>query len=172
MSAITDKDAILAFLGGAGGDHKDRLYSETLEWSDVQLEACHDHIQHIFPLHEDSHMARTWPVVNKEIVEEGKDNPAVLSNLKAAKDRFQSFFGACDGDDNWKIKQDRWCRDGNHNILRITRIIRSLRLFGLETESQDFYKRMSDIAERCGISNISKAYWWRAANEDVWETLR
>ena len=172
MSAITDSKMILAFLGGTGADHKGRLYGETLSWSDVQLEDCHDQCQWIFPLHEDSHMARTWPVVNKEIVEEAKRNPAVLDNLRAAKDRFEVFLGVCNDDGNWKFKQDRWCRDGNHNLLRVTRIIRCLRLFGLEEEAQDFYKKVLAVAERCGISNVTKAYWWRAANEDVWETLR
>jgi hypothetical protein len=172
MSVITDKKTILAFLEGTGTDHKDRHYADTLEWSDIQLEACHDQVQWIFPLHEDSHMARTWPVVNKEIVDEAKKNLAILQNLRLAKERFQCFLGMGVGDLNWKIKQDRWCRDKNHNLLRVTRIIRCLRLFGLEDEAQDFYKLASDVAERCGISNVSKAYWWRAFNEDVWKTLR
>ena len=67
---ITDKDYIIGFLKGTSADFKGRTYYEILECSDEELEKCHDQVQHIFPLHEHSNMAHTYPILSKEIVEE------------------------------------------------------------------------------------------------------
>ena len=175
VGRITDSSYILGFLSGKTEDYKGREYLETLEWSDAELEECHDQIQHIFPLHEDSRMARTWPVVSKEIVEEGKKNAKVIANLKVAKDRFERFWGLNNHESH--SKQDRWCRmmpsgRPNHNLLRITRVIRCLRLFGLEDEANEFYCCATEAANRCGVGGATLTYWKMALNDDVWETLQ
>ena len=170
MSAITDKKTIIDFLSGDGTDHKGRYYHDTLEWSDVQLEQCHDQVQWIFPLHEDSHMARTWPVVNKEIVEEAKLKGTVIINLNKAADRFEKFLGI--GKYSNHARQNLWCRPNNHNLLRVTRIIRSLRLFGLQKRAEEFYHAAMKAQARCGVWEDTRTYWHKAMYEDVWDSLR
>ena len=167
---ITDEEMILSFLAGEGADHLGRFYIDTLDWSDIQLEACHDQIQWIFPLHEDSKMARVYPVLSPEIVEKAKNDPVILNNLIDAKTRFERFYGIGTYDD--RMKQDRWCRDKNHNLLRITRIIRCLRLFGLEKEAKDFYDKVIVVANRCGINKNTYTYWNMALNDKVWDSLQ
>ena len=49
----------------------------------------------------------------------------------------------------------------DHNHLRITRIIRSLRILGLEAEALAFYHVLITVAEHA--SESSKGYWKRAA---------
>ena len=59
---------------------------------------------------------------------------------------------------NWVVKSD-------HNHLRISRIIRSLRVLGLEQNAQAFYKAIQDVSKdypgRIGARSIM--YWKRAA---------
>ena len=167
---IADKEYILDFLSGDSEDHQSRIYSEMLEWSDIQLEECHDQIQWIFPLHEPSRKATTYPVLNEETVEAGRKNPKIIKNLRAAKDRFENFYGI--GQYENFAKQDRWCRDGNHNLLRITRIIRSLRLFDLEIEAQEFYDYAVEVANRCSINQNTLNYWNKAWEDNVWDSLQ
>jgi len=173
---ITDKEVIVDFLKGVGPDHRGRLFSDTLAWTDFELEDCHDQVQWIFPLHEDSNMAKVWPVLLPETVEEAKKHPEVLANLREAKDRFEIFLGIGEHED--RMKQDRWCRDKNHNLLRITRIIRSLRLFGLEAEATKFYGEVVKVAYsydtsgKSEVSDLTLKYWHKSYNDDIWESLR
>jgi len=168
---ITDKDYILGFMNGTSADFKSRTYADILASSDEELEECHDQVQHIFPLHEHSNMAvKTYPLLSKEVVEEGKQDKAVIANLLKAKDRFEIFYGI--GKHNNPTRHSKWCRHMNHNLLRITRIIRSLRLFGLEDEAKEFYENVLAAESNYQVSPVTKGYWWRAVNEDVWKTLR
>lgn len=174
MAAITDKDYILGFLNGTSNDFKGRSYSEMLGWSDIQLEKCHDQIQHIFPLHEKSDFAVSYPILSPDVVEEAKKDPAIIANIRAALDRFERFFGIEPYD---KMKQDRWCNLGfggrpNHNILRVTRIIRSLRIFGLEKEAEALFDSVVGISDSRFDNERMLVYWRKALNDNIWETLR
>ena len=170
MGAITNKDYILGFLNGTSEDYKGRKYKETIQWSDEELEYCHDQVQHVFPLHEESHMAKNFPVLSKEIVEEAKKNEAILNNIKAGAKRFERFFGIGAFKDPRKIF--KWAHQGNHNLLRITRIIRCLRLFGLEDEAREFYDDAIEVAHNSNVSLITLSYWKLAMEDDVWNSLR
>jgi hypothetical protein len=65
-----------------------------------------------------------------------------------------------------------WAHNGDHNLLRVTRIIRSLRFFGLEEESRAFYKDVCTVARWAKLPNRTLAFWKKASEEDVWKSLR
>ena len=167
---IRDGRYIIPFLKGTEKDYKGRTYGEMLKWSDVELERCHDQVQHCFPLHEGSKSAKTYPVLTKEVVEEAKQDEDVLNNLRKGADRFSRFFGI--GKYSDVHKQKAWCRFMDHNLLRITRIIRSLRLFGLDKEAKEFYESAVKAGNNCGIDNITQDYWSKAMNDPIWDSLR
>ena len=169
---VTDTQTITDFLTGRGSDYKGRTFSEMLEWTDDMLEKCHDQIQWFFPLHEESRHAYTYPVITKEFIDgiSSEDMLLIQDNLKAAKQRMDKFLGF---EPYFDIdKQRKWCKDRNHNLLRITRIIRCLRIFGLEEESEDFYISSRKAELHFGSSQRACAYWWRARFEDVWGSLQ
>lgn len=163
-------DIIIYFLNGTGTDYKGRKFLEILKWEDKQLEQCHDQIQWIFPLHEDSNYAISYPIVDKELIEKINEDEIIKDNLRKAKDRFEMFFGIGDYEDVGI--QKKWCKNYNHNLLRITRIIRCLRLFGLKNEAKDFYDKVYSVGNKLNISGITLKYWERALVEDVWGSLR
>lgn len=163
-------DSIISFLEGKTEDYKGRTFTSMLEWTNDQLEYCHDQVQWMFPLHEESKHANTYPIVDKDVVEKTKNSLEVRNNLRLAKDRFERFYGFGPYED--RDIQRKWCKDHNHNLLRVTRILRCLRLFGLEDEAFDFYRKAYAVGQRLGISNITLDYWDKAMNDDVWESLQ
>lgn len=167
---VSDTKYVLAFLRGESTDHRNRTYANMLALDDVKMEMCHDQVQWLFPLHEISKHAHTYPVLTKEIVEEAKKDKVILANLRKALDRFERFLAIGKYDD--VDKQRRWCQDRNHNLLRITRVIRCLRLFGLVDESTSFYCTVAKVADRFGLSNTTLDYWDDAWHNDVWASLQ
>jgi hypothetical protein len=167
---ITDKNKILGFLRGKTKDYRGRTFKEIIYSSDEVLERCHDQVQQIFPLHEESCHASTYPIITPEIAEEAKKDSKILDNLRLAKNRFEKFFAI--GEYENIDSQREWCKNGNHNLLRITRIIRCLRLFGLETEAKEFYKNIISNTMFFELEKTTYDYWHKAYCDDVWKTLQ
>jgi len=166
---ITDKDWIIKFLSDKQCDYKGRIYSDILHCTNEEMELCHDQVQWIFPLHEVSSFAQTYPVVNMDIVKECIGNAEIIENISNAVERMTDFYSL---DTQDRDKQRDWCKEFNHNLLRITRIIRSARLFGLDEEADEFYQAAKETGDFFCIGNVPKAYWWRARYEDLFRTLR
>ncbi|KAF2011022.1 hypothetical protein BU24DRAFT_427223 [Aaosphaeria arxii CBS 175.79] len=64
----------------------------------------------------------------------------------------------------WKTSFANWAHPMDHNHLRITRILRCLRVLGLEDECNAFYKALVDVYQdpRIKIFPRSMNYWTRA----------
>jgi hypothetical protein len=65
-----------------------------------------------------------------------------------------------------------WAANGDHNLLRVTRIIRSLRFLGLAAESAAFYRDVLVVAQWAGLSRTTLGFWRKASEEDVWKSMR
>jgi len=167
---ITDSETIANFLEGSTQDYKGRTFSDIISCSDSKMEECHDQVQWMFPLHEESKFAQTYPVLTRENIQKSQQSDKIKANLRMAAGRMEKFFAI--GEHKDIDKQRKWCRENNHNLLRITRIIRCLRFFGLSAEAKDFHDKVVEAGNHFGISQVTKAYWFRAMNEDVWKTLR
>lgn len=63
---------------------------------------------------------------------------------------------------NWAVRSD-------HNHLRITRILRCLRVLGLQKECDAFFAALKDVFEEpsINISNTSMMYWTRAVERPL-----
>jgi hypothetical protein len=70
---------------------------------------------------------------------------------------------------NFASKSAKWLSPGNHNHLRITRILRWLTVLGLEPEAKAFFGCLAEIYEAeqnkpvPAISDETMAYWRNAA---------
>ena len=65
---------------------------------------------------------------------------------------------------NYSLHSERWLTRFDHNHLRITRIIRCLRVLGLEEEARAFYDAISSATI---VSSRSRMYWGRAAQRPL-----
>ena len=61
-----------------------------------------------------------------------------------------------------KQEQKHWISKGNHNYLRITRIITSLKIFNLEKEAILFYEALLNLSHTEKIDEKSLKYWENA----------
>jgi hypothetical protein len=72
---------------------------------------------------------------------------------------------------NFAAKAAAWLSPGNHNHLRITRILRCLSLLGLEAEAKAFFDCLSEIYEdeqnkpMPAISDETILYWGEAVGD-------
>jgi Opioid growth factor receptor (OGFr) conserved region len=170
---------LLDFYSGVGTDDRGHYLKEMLQWLDAQLEEVHDYIQWMFPLAERSGFNIHAPILTVSEISEFRSNPELRKNLKASFVRILGFYGLIlSGSRPLIVKRAlhfgeasrNWITPGNHNHLRITRILKSLLTLGLEEEALAFYDCLDDIyrAESAklnpGISEATLSFWQRAAN--------
>lgn len=170
---------ILAFYSGASADHRGRHLPEILEWPDDELERVHDYIQWLFPLPERSGFNANAPTLDEQTIQEFRSRPDLQQNMRAAFIRMLSFYGLeIIGSHQPTVRRaptftessGNWLRAGNHNHLRITRILKSLRILALETEALAFFDCLKDIYRSelgkglPGISDETFRFWQSAAH--------
>jgi hypothetical protein len=63
--------------------------------------------------------------------------------------------------DEYQERKSNWVEQKNHNYLRITRVLTSLSILGLENYAQAFFKCLSQIypEESKNIGSETYAYW-------------
>ena len=119
---------IIGFLEGKTPDHRGRILAILLQQSDHQAEATHDYIQWLFPLDEPSRSVNGAPVLTELDIEEIKESSLAQSNLAKSAGWFLGFLE----------RNDHWITKYNHNHLRITRVVKSLRLLASDEAADEF----------------------------------
>jgi hypothetical protein len=71
---------------------------------------------------------------------------------------------------NWAQASRNWCVRFDHNHLRITRILRCLRVLGLQRECETFFAALEDVFadSNVSISDRSMMYWRRAVERPLY----
>jgi hypothetical protein len=146
MSAIVD------FLQAEGRDAAGRTVAQVLALGDDDLERRHDFIQWLFPLTEASAAVPGSPVLTASDVATLKASVEAQRHLAAAAVRMGRFYE----------DKDHWLRASDHNHLRITRIIKSLRLLCGDSAADAFRDRIRVRAAGASISSTSRHYWDQA----------
>lgn len=146
-----------AFLAGLGRDGRGRLAADVLGFPDRDLEAVHDYIQWLFPLPTRSAAQPQSPILTKAEIVAIRADPRAVDTLKAATERMLHFYGGT----RW------WLSSHDHNHLRITRILHSLRLLIGSDEAKAFHKAILALNEAAGapVNTRSLHYWAEAAGE-------
>lgn len=169
-----DGDRLVRFFSG-GEDDQGRTLDAILGWDDARLEMVHDYIQWIFPLPERSG-ANPWaPVLDAAAIAAIRSRAETQERLRAAFERMVTFYGFA-LEDNAVVEGPRfavvarnWLHAGNHNHLRLTRMLRSLRVLGLEREAAALWSALRVVYEReraAGRRTITEetvAFWQDAA---------
>ena len=125
---------IVGFLEGKTPDHRGRTLSMVLAFSDERAEQTHDYVQWLFPLEEPSGSVQGAPVLSDLDIDEIKKSLAAQANLIKASEWFFQFLN----------RNQRWIAKYDHNQLRITRVIKSLRLLVGNHEADNFRQSIFD----------------------------
>lgn len=165
-------DRILAFYAGTGADDRGRSLADVQSMTDAQLERVHDYIQWLFPLRERSG-ANPWaPVLDEATVAAFHARPELRERLHRSFLRMLAFYGLSlseqrvQPNETFDARSSVWLHPGNHNHLRLTRIIRSLRTLGLDAEAQALFSCLRELYEKNAtrITPATFRYWEEAAS--------
>jgi hypothetical protein len=161
----------------ASPDARNRSLATILSWPDSRLESSHDYIQTVFPLPEES-MFSFAPIVTPEVRSAFLAQAELRASLRGALERMLTFYGLQFSSENGKetvtrgpnfgINSRNWVTRFDHNHLRMTRILRSLRVLGLGDEAAALHGFLSTDEEVTDtVSPRSQMYWRRAAERDL-----
>ena len=145
-----------------------------LGWSDNELEYCHNYIQYLFPIPEQSAFNFFAPVIDEETYLAFRQRSELRASLKRSYIRMLAFYGFELNENSEEVYVSRtprfnkpaktWVRRFDHNHLRITRILRSLRVLGLAMEAEALWRALDEVCkEKAVISKKSHEFWTRAA---------
>jgi hypothetical protein len=178
MNTTEDADLILDFYRSTGTDHRGRTLSRILQKSDRWLEETHDYIQWLFPLYVRSKFNPHAPLLTDEVRaafadSDGADYALLQQNFSRAIYRMLVFYGysvsplvpdMVSPTGEWADKAENWLTDGNHNFMRITRMLRCMTLLGRGEVARSFHSVLT-AAARAHPKIISKRTlsFWDAA---------
>lgn len=155
----------------------ENLYSRENSFMDkwkssyIYLEYNHSYIQWLFPLNERSSHNKKAPILTEKEISEIRHNEKIKENLIHSLDIMLNFYGLQRANDTTQmIRQKRfhsikkrWLRKNNHNFMRITRIIKCLKMCGLGEYAIGFYNELFNIyQENKTIIGDSIDYWHNA----------
>ena len=142
---------IVGFLEGKTPDHRGRTLSMVMAFSDERAEQTHDYVQWLFPLDEPSGSVHGAPVLSDLDIEDIRKSPTAQANLIKASKWFLQFL----------TRNRRWIAKYDHNQLRITRVIKSLRLLIGNKEADDFRQSIFDYLgeDVTLIGEKAKSFW-------------
>lgn len=155
-------------------DVEGRTLEDMLGLSNQAFELEHTVIQWVFPLKDPSNFNPDAPIITDEDVakwnEESMEGTLLRNNLLLSFVRFMRFLGLEYKGTEVKIADDfperqKTVWDGfNHNYLRVTRCLASMRLLGLQPEADAFYKRLQALYEskRFPINEKTFNFWTEA----------
>jgi hypothetical protein len=145
---------IVGFLKGITPDHRGRTLAMVFAFSDERAEQTHDYMQWLFPLAEPSGSVHGAPILSDLDIEDIKLSPAAQANLIKASGWFFEFL----------VRNQRWIAKYDHNQLRITRIIKSLRLLVGDKEANKFRQSLFDYLgdDIALIVKKAKSFWNQA----------
>jgi hypothetical protein len=170
-----DDFRIVRFYRGESRDGAGRTIEEIWAFSPDELEATHDFIQWLFPLRDRSAFVRGAPTLNDATVAQFRESSDLRDRLRRSLDVMLAFYGLRHGVDHGgaisiepapdiATRGPGWWGHGNHNHRRLTRIIASLSILGLEGEARALHRCLEHVRRehRTGISDETAGYWARA----------
>ena len=144
MSKLTD----FYFGQGRGAG---RLFEDIMAFTDEEMESTHDYIQWIFPVPEPSKWQPQSPVLTEEDLEMFRGVGAPTGRKFRATLMFMRFLS----------NNEHWRTPGNHNLLRITRVLRFLTLVDMSEEAEIIHTWILTEGYP-GVPEKTKAIWAKA----------
>ncbi len=174
-----DENRLIGFYSGVISDNRGRRLADIQSWGFDALERTHDYIQWLFPLLTHSPVNPSAPVLDSEVIEAFRSRQDLRDALVRSLETMLRFYGfrldgSCDEPDvrrseQFEARAANWMTPGNHNHLRITRILACLRTLGLSRHSKAFFRALQEVyagetqAKSRAISEESFAFWKSAA---------
>jgi len=172
---VGEPDPLLRFYRLEGADARGRTLADIWSWDAARLEGVHDYIQWLFPLPEPSAFNPQAPILTEATIEAFRADAHLRQRLLRSLTTMLGFYGLALASgareaprispaSDFGARRRDWLHAGNHNHLRLTRILSSLRLLGLEEHGHALYACLAGIARDHphAVSATTLAFWQRA----------
>jgi hypothetical protein len=167
---------ILKFYKEETPNNSGLYYKDILMLPDKDLENNHRYIQWLFPLKERSKAVPNAPILDEEDILAFKEDAVLKDKLIEAMVRMMHFYGfyfipTVEDPDELDVlgilgiqdpnKLRKWVTPHNHNFLRLSRILQSLRLLGCKKMSEKLYDLLCEIykTHERSIGKVTKQFW-------------
>ncbi len=148
-------------------------------WSHDRLEYEHTYIQWLFPLREPSRAVPGSPTITEAEIGEFNRDPALKERVLRSLSCMLGFYGftmhatadAARGvtialAPSFAVRSHAWLIPGNHNHLRISRMLKSLCILGLRREAREWFAVLQHVyGEHADAIGSETYHFWRAAVE-------
>jgi hypothetical protein len=184
--SMTDDDAacgeesnLVGFYSGVIADNRGRRLADIQAWSFDELEHTHDYIQWMFPLRKHSPVNPSAPVLDAEAIAAFRSRQDLRNAFVRSVETMLRFYGfELDGSgdepkvhcsEQFESRASNWMTPGNHNHLRMTRILACMRTIGFSRHAEAFFRALQEVywseaqARIHAISEESFSFWKSAA---------
>ncbi len=164
-------DQIINYYLGSGTDDKGRTLTDVLNFTDSELESVHDYIQWLFPTFEMSAYHPEAPIFTADSAMAFVETGLIMDNARFAFDRIMQFYGMAYLDSTNKetvVRYDfsnNWVTRGNHNFLRLTRILKFLNIVGMSNEADALFAALCGVyaAQPVVVGRRTLKFWIEAS---------
>ena len=142
---------LVDFLNGTSPDHQGRYLRDIWDFNDRTIEHTHDFIQWMFPLTEKSLSVPGVPTLSATDIEAIRSSDVARANLERSAQWYLGFLQ----------RNNHWIRSYDHNHLRVTRMVKCVRLVFGGTRADVIKKSVFQITGG-GLNHISDRtlrYW-------------
>ena len=146
---------IVSFYAGLAPDHRGRSLEDIRNFDYEQLESVHDYIQWLFPLNTLSRFNPSAPCLTEAQIKLFRESPELQRELVRSFQSQLDFLGFQLFTDpephlkravNFPSRKKVWPKSGNHNCLRISRMLRAMSLLGLTPYSEALLKALEQLS--------------------------
>jgi len=166
------RSAILDFYRHDAPDDRGRTLDEVRAQNAIELERVHDYIQWLFPLPEPSGANPAAPILTADDIAAFHADESLRRDLLASFAVMLEFYGFRVAHGTTRIERlidadiriAEWFRPGNHNFLRLTRIMRSLAVLGLPEYAHALLAQLEQLyREQPAVVGEQTMGFWRRA---------
>lgn len=147
---------IIKFYMGEKNENYPYTIDDILDFSDEELEKIHNYIQWLFPTQDPRNKDTGKPFLTLEDIKYFKNSKELLDKVLLSYYKMIGFYGFSHEfkinteeyrelifSRNFEIHSRNWLNKGNHNYLRLTRIISCLKSLGLEKEANELFDMLN-----------------------------
>jgi len=171
---------LIGFYEGNATNQVGMSIGDIFDMTDEQLEDDHHYIQWMFPLPEKSLAVPTSPVLTQSDIDIFRNDFGLRGKMLKMVLKMFKFYGVESGKgekdkgvimkaNNFEKKAKNWLTPHNHNYLRISRMLRSMTILGLEHMAKRLHLCLCGIYEenKGVISPTTKQFWDEAIEREV-----
>jgi len=172
---MNETSAIIKFYQGEGTDSEGRTLVEVLSFDNGELETNHNYVQWLFPLNHQSAFNPTAPILTHNDIKLFINDSQLREKYLVSLNKMLSFYGITLADDCQEVKMHlsatfsqqkiNWVTLGNHNFLRLTRILTSLNILGFPDHAKAMFEILETIylENTTAIGTVTWNFWKQAA---------